>query len=226
MTERWRRRGGGARLLNADPGLAAQCGRVAPAVKTVEECHSTVPFCLAILASSAFGGNILGNPGFETGDLPPWSNAMDFCDGCLWSVTGVDAHTGAFSATVSGDRQLEQNFAGIPAASIIEASLWLRMPSTGVAAVFFVYDDSTYAENLVDVGEGWGNFDMTSFLDHAKTLIGFGVWGCSECAGSSITFADDFVVDASPAVPEPSTWLLLGFGGAALGFLKLRKQAV
>ena len=165
--------------------------------------------CLTLLAGNAFAGNVLVNPGFESGALPPWNNTFDFCSGCTWAVTSADANSGTYSAFVSGNRALQQDFTPIPFANILDVSLWLKMPDTGVAAVFFLYSDTTYAQNIVSVGNTWTFFDMTSFLDPTKSLASFGVFGCSGCAGSSQTFADDFVVNATP---EPGSLVLMGSG--------------
>ena len=45
--------------------------------------------------------NVLTNPGFETGALPPWINNGN------WSVTGSDPHTGAFHAENLGNQLAE-----------------------------------------------------------------------------------------------------------------------
>jgi hypothetical protein len=171
-------------------------------------------FCFALVAGNAFADNVLDNPGFETGALSPWFNSTDFCGGCTWSVTSEDAHGGSFSAATNpignaGNRLIEQDFAAIATSMITEASLWLKMPDTGIAAVFFRYSDSTTEENIVTVTNLWTQFNMTAFLDPGKSLVGFGVFGCTNCPGSSRTFADDFVVNA---VPEPASLALLGSG--------------
>jgi hypothetical protein len=173
---------------------------------------STLLLCLTLLTANAVAANVLVNPGFETNSLPPWFNSNDFCGGCTWAVTSSDANSGAFSAFASGNRLLEQDFAAIPVSMVTEVSLWLNMPDTGIAAIFFLYGDASTEENVVSVGATWTKFDMTSFLNSGQTLAGFGVYGCTNCAGSSLTFADDFVVDTSAAVPEPGTMILLGSG--------------
>jgi hypothetical protein len=161
----------------------------------------------------AAASNILINPGFETGSLSPWFNSNDFCSGCVWTISTNNPHSGGFDATASGNRLLEETFAPVAVSSVTEASVWLRMPDSGIAAIFFAYSDGSSEDNVVSVGSAWTQFDMTSFLDAGKLLTGFGVYGCNGCNGSSSTFADDFVVNAGPsAVPEPGTMVLLGTG--------------
>lgn len=171
---------------------------------------SVLAFSLLLLAGNAMAGNILVNPGFEDGVLTPWFNSNDFCGGCVWDVTSSDAHSGTFSAFVIGDRLLEQDFAAVLTSDITEASLWLKMPDTGIAAIYFLYSDFSTEQNIVNVGSTWTLFDVTSFLDPGKSLIGFGVYGCTGCFGASMTLADDFVINAG--IPEPGTLVLLGTG--------------
>jgi hypothetical protein len=178
---------------------------------------------LLLLAAGSADANVLVNSGFESGALAPSFNSDDFCGGCTWTVTGADFHAGAFSAEVSGNRLLEQDFAAVATSDISKASLWLRMPDTGIAAIFFKYGDSSTEENIVSPSAAWTEFDMTTFLDVGKTLVGFGVFGCSGCPGNSVTRADDFVVEAG-AVPEPVSFTMLGLalGGFALSLRRRR----
>jgi PEP-CTERM motif len=182
---------------------------------------------LSAFAANSYAVNILFNEGFETGALAPWSNSTDFCGGCTWSVSAALPHTGVYSATVDGNRLLEQVFAPTPVALISEASLWLRMPGVGIAAVYFGYSDSSYTENIVNPTADWTKFDVTALLDAGKSLVSFGVYGCSGCNDPSTTFADDFVVDSSAApVPEPGTALLMGVGASVLAARRRRRPLV
>jgi hypothetical protein len=179
--------------------------------------------CFAFAAVNALADNVLVNPGFESGALAPFFNSNDFCGGCTWSVTNTDFHTGSYSAFVVGNRLLEQDFTPVSTSLIDEVSLWLKMPGTGIAAVYLLYSDATTSENVMDVPAAWTEFDMTSYLAPGKSLTGFGVYGCSGCGGGGQTFADDFVV--STAVPEPSTLSLLGLVVAALGLVRRLTRA-
>lgn len=116
---------------------------------------------------------------------------------------------------------LEQGFAPIATSAITEASLWLKAPGgSAIAAVYFLYSDSSTDENIVSFGDDWSYFNVTGFLDAGKSLAGFGVYGCSGCGVS--TLADDFTVTAS--VPEPETYAMLLAGLGLMGFMARRRK--
>ena len=62
------------------------------------------------------------NGGFESGALPPWFQDRVFSSGEDWNVTNSDAHTGTFSATNTGNKEIRQNFDAIPTDDIVELS--------------------------------------------------------------------------------------------------------
>src|SRR5205085_10216715 len=118
-----------------------------------------------------------------------------------------------------------QAFAGVSGASITEVSFLMRHSglSTAPTYVNFRYSDSSEGGSIVNSSSTeWQFFNVTSLLDTSKTLVGWGIYGCS-CGSdeASTTFLDDALINAGRAgVPEPATWALMigGFGlaGAAL----------
>ena len=143
--------------------------------------------------------NILQNPGFETGSLPPWtSNA--------WTVTNTDQHSGTYSAWDVGNNNIEQDFSPTDVTTITSVSAWEKQDSgAAFAAVDFIYSTAT-DEFLVAPGTGWTYIDMTSHLRSSGTLIGIRFWGYSG-GGDQLTQLDD--VDIEGTVPNPvatTTW--------------------
>src|SRR5205085_1450320 len=91
---------------------------------------------LSLPTTGAQATNILANPGFESGALAPWFQSSDFCSSPApcenWNVTNSDAHSGTFSATDVGNKEIRQNFAAIPEPSSL---LLLSVTLAGLAAV-------------------------------------------------------------------------------------------
>ena len=183
-----------------------------------------------VMAATAAHANVLANPGFETGSLAPWSQTADYGGPTDWHIS-TDAHSGAFSAADEGNKKIEQFFSGVAASSITELSFWLKHPdeSNQPAAYDFTYSDSSVAEFQVSTSSlGWEFFDVTGNLDTSKTLVGFGVYGCSCGAGVSDTLLDDVKISAGAGVPEPATWalMLMGTFGAGAMLRRQRKLAL
>ncbi len=131
-------------------------------------------------------GNILVNPGFETGFLPPWVQDSPPSDEA-WNVTSAEAHSGMFSVTGVGNQRITQYFAAIPTALITEVSFWIMQPDargSGYAG-FFYYDDgsseqvgTTFWPNGLP---NWTFVDMTGERP-LRTVVGvdYGVNGLNE----------------------------------------------
>lgn len=133
------------------------------------------------------GENILVNPGFETGAMDPWY--QDAGSGPEpWNVTNAEAHTGSYSATDVGNQRIRQDFDPFPTADITEVSFWVMQPggddagTTGYAGWFRYQDGSSEQVGTTFTPGGlpeWTLVNMTAYLDPAKNLVAFGVWGYS-----------------------------------------------
>ena len=66
------------------------------------------------------------NGDFEAGVLDPWFQDRDSSPGGeAWNVTNIDAHTGIWSATNDGNKELRQDITPILADDILEISFWV-----------------------------------------------------------------------------------------------------
>jgi hypothetical protein len=146
--------------------------------------------------------NVVVNPGFESGSLPPWTTNN-------WSVTSADANTGTYCAEDIGNFWVLQEFSPIPVADINLISMYSKQPE-GIAfqAVDFYYSGTDFDEFLVAPGVDWTYLDMTAELRAAGSLQAIRIWGYSGGPpGDDLTRVDDVVIDANVATPiEASTW--------------------
>jgi len=167
-------------------------------------------------AGQAKAGNILINPGFETGSLAPW-----FANSGTPMVTDRDAHTGRFSVSAFRIDEIRQNFAPVASAAITEVSFYAKRQGGPFNAYQFFYSDSP-SEVFFPV-QGTSNnftfFNVTSGLNLSKSLTGFGVFGTSGTNGTGGTdpgpaLLDDFTINVAGVVvvPEPSTMAAAGLG--------------
>lgn len=146
--------------------------------------------------------NVLVNPGFETGALPPWTTDN-------WSVTGADFHTGAFSAEDIGNFWIRQDFAPIPVGDINLIAFWCRQPDgPAFQAVDFFYSAVDFDEFLTAPGHDWTFIDVTSQLRAVGSLVAIRIWGYSGGPPSpDLTRADDVILDADiVTATETSSW--------------------
>jgi len=138
-------------------------------------------------------GELLLNPGFETGTLPPWTQA-----GSDWSVVTTTPHAGAFCAKDSGNHYIRQDFTPTPGATITSLTLWERQPSSQISAIDLIYDDATFSESLVHVSASWTQYDATPWVNHSKNLSAIRIWGYAG-AGDWTTYLDDISVQTTGA---------------------------
>ena len=157
----------------------------------------------ALTGSAAVAGNILTNPGFESGLLSPFYQGNDFGGPENWNVTGSGPHTGQFCATDVGNKQIRQDFAPTLVSDITEVSLWIRNPDDGgprVNAIDFFYSDGSNTETvLFQPDNNWTFNDVTSLLTPGKSLTGVALWGyIGGGPNEDRTFTDDWRVMTVP----------------------------
>jgi len=173
--------------------------------------------------------SVITNGNFESGSLSPWFQSNDYSAGTNWGITNV-AHTGSFGAFDIGNKEIQQNFAGVAVSSITELSFWIMHPDAGVTAFaydFFYSDGSSNQLVKFTSGTAWQQFNLVGDLAAGKTLTGFGLFGNS---GGS-TYLDDVVITTATApggIPEPATWalMLVGVGAVGAGMRHKQRQTV
>lgn len=172
---------------------------------------------LAAASASSQAANLFANAGFETGNLTGWSSTGG-------SVTGSDAHTGSFSfAGLSADN-VSQGFAPVATVGVTELSFWGKRSGGLFDLVILTYSDSSQENvivNTIGKGDGWTYVNLTAELDAGKSLSNFFIYGTSP--GPALL--DDFMLNATPAVPEPSTYALMALGLGVIGFFARRRKA-
>jgi hypothetical protein len=145
--------------------------------------------------------NILQNPGFETGALPPWTTNN-------WTVTSDDPHTGVYSAQDFGNYWVRQDFDAVPVGDVISISFWSKQPEgVQLQAVDFYYSASDYDEFIVGPGIDWTFFDITSHLRPFGNLVAIRIWGYSGGGPDpDLTRIDDVTIEVLDTAVESSTW--------------------
>lgn len=140
--------------------------------------------------------NALGNPGFESGVLAPWTSTN-------WVVTGADFYSGAYSAEGIGNFFIHQDITPVPVGDVLSVTMYSKQPE-GIMfqAVDFFYGGSDHDEFLVAPGVDWTFINMTGQLRAAGSLTGIRVWGYTG-GGSDpdIIRIDDVVIEVDGITP-------------------------
>ncbi|HTW92645.1 MAG TPA: hypothetical protein VMH22_13200 [bacterium] len=126
---------------------------------------------------------LLLNPGFETGSLPPWVSSN-------WVVTTTYPHSGTYCACDSGNYPIMQSVDTTPGSEILSVTFWSRQPNAQVMAYDFLYSDGSQGEFILNPTVAWQQYDVTSNLNRSKSLVGFRLWGYSG-PGTESTYVDD-----------------------------------
>lgn len=145
--------------------------------------------------------NVLDNPGFETGTLPPWTTNN-------WSVTNVDAYTGDYCAEDIGNYWVRQDFDPVDVGDINSITFATKQPEAAIQAVDFFYSETDYDEFVVFPFVEWTVFDITSELRAVGSLVAIRIWGYSGGGpDEDLTRIDDVSIDAQiPVTASQKTW--------------------
>ena len=145
--------------------------------------------------------NVLLNPGFEDGVLPPWTTDN-------WWISTVNPHTGQFCSEDEGNFSIQQDFAPVDVNDVLEVSMWSMQPE-GIAfqAVVLYYGPADSDQFLVAPGADWTYIDMTSQLRGAGSLQGIQIYGYSSDGEGDLTRCDDVLVDTNLVTPtDNANW--------------------
>lgn len=142
--------------------------------------------------------NQIGNPGFETGALPPWIQNLPSCTIYMASV-----HSGNYSVDVhGGGGELDQNTPPIPVSAITELSLWYSTTvGTGQVYIFHTDGSGDGPFSLSVLTGVWTKLDLTASLTPGKTVNKIRFY-----SGAS---GDSLFDDVKLLAPTPRSSLLL-----------------
>lgn len=194
---------------------------------------------LLVLALPSLGANILVNGSFETPLLPdqPGGATGFFSSVSGWSIisggTQFEIHRAPFlfPAGAEGSQWMELDvFAnttiGQTLATIIGQTYTITFsvaarPGFGDSVVVVSFGGTSFTTPAVSNTSGWTTFTFTAVATGTSTLFTVAGAGFSNGGGDLI---DNIIVDDGGEVPEPSTFAMLGAGGAMLGLLRRRRN--
>ena len=172
------------------------------------------------IATASMAGNMLVNPGFETGDFTAWPHSS--FAGSI-TVSPGNGHSGnfgvKFSSVNSASMLIGQDLAPLPTSQIDGVSLWYKRtgsPNASPAVISLLYSDSSSTSVATDAAaSGWTFLDLTASLQPGKSLQTIQISAAG--AGQNVVFDDVYV----GSIPAPGVGTL---GALGLGWLARRRR--
>ncbi|RKP54352.1 glycosyl hydrolase family protein [Cohnella endophytica] len=168
--------------------------------KTIKYLLSTLTV-LALLSTisipkiASASTNLIGNPGFETGSISPWTGAG------IYTVVNNNAHTGTYSARVEGtggNSSFSQTISGLSPNTTYTLTGWFKVASGNVSIgvknyggsqIAYSTSNTSYTQQTISFTTGASNTSAEIFL--WKGTAGYG-------------YGDDFSVTAPDSTPMPT----------------------
>ncbi len=171
-------------------------------------------------------GNLITNPGFETGDFTGWTvthhgSTLVLPDGYVYHGMTYYSHTGNYFAGLGSNNQLDslsQTLTTDPGQSYT-ISFWLA--SDGLTSNEFkvIWDGTTLSDQI--------NIPAQAYLEQTYTVQGTGSDTLAFEAGNVpgyLSLDDVSVISTASSVPEPAGLTLLGLGIAGIASYGWRRR--
>ena len=194
--------------------------------------HFVLPYlaiALAVLVApvahaQVTGPDLVTNPGFETGDFTGYTVTLA-AQGTGLSINSFpnNPHSGsyaaAFGATADEYDTISQTLTTTPGA-FYDVSFYLKYNGSQTDASFVAQFDNTTLLSLSGTyGDGiYAQYSSLVQASGSSTTLSFAGYN-----QGAYYFLDDISV-SQVAVPEPSTWAMLGLGAVGAGVVLRRRQ--
>jgi hypothetical protein len=166
-------------------------------------------FSIGFGASVGFmdGGNLVLNPGFETGSLSPWTNWQDT------SVVDNNAHTGTYTVRITGEGSAEQVVSGLTDNITYTLTAWGKAETEGDEICIGAknYDNSGFQVvaclNSTSYTQGTVSFTSADGLQSVKVFCYHAASGAAYCDDYSLTVQTTpppggSVQPSAPGIPD------------------------
>ena len=148
------------------------------------------------------GGNLVQNPGFETGSFSPWVNVWQS------SITTGNAHTGSYCVTSWSGGSATQTVTVTPNTSYT-LTLWGKLNGTGTASIYIKnYGGADLSAAITTTTYAQKTISFTTGSSNTNVLI-------SVNAPSAMLYADDFSLTASGGTV---TWVKVDDTDASIAY--------